>query len=170
MYKEQEILNPKSSIELGPTFLGLQAHQLLSVIDQQGTSLLAAHGIDLPSRAVSTLMYLKKSRHVTVTGLAQFLGMSHQLVRHRLKDLKARKLITEKRDSTDLRRTRISLTKTGKELVLKVESLNKEVERVYLDMFEEIGVDLFAALIKARRALTEKALVTRVLEHRHSAG
>lgn len=165
----KEMLNPNATNEFGPTFLGLQAHQLLSIIDFQGTNLLAMQGIDLPSRSVSTMMYLKKTRCATVTGLAHFLGMSHQLVRHRLKDLKARNLVTEKRDPDDLRRTLIFLTRSGKALALKVEHLNKEVEHVYLDMFEEIGVDVFEALIKAKQALTEKSLGTRVLERRRKA-
>ena len=166
----KEMQNPNATNELGPTFLGLQAHQLLSIIDFQGTDLLAVHGIDLPSRSVSTMMYLKNNKRVTVTGLAHFLGMSHQLVRHRLKDLKARNLVTEKRDPDDLRRTLVLLTKSGKALALRVERLNKEVEHVYLEMFKEIGVDLFAALIKAKQALTEKSLGARVLERRRKAG
>jgi len=166
----KEMLNPNTTNELGPTFLGLQAHQLLSIIDFQGTDLLASQGIDLPSRSVSTMMHLKKNKLVTVTGLARFLGMSHQLVRHRLKDLKARNLVTEKPDPYDLRRTLILLTKSGKTLALKVGHLNKEVEHVYLEMFEEIGVDLFKALTKAKQALTEKSLGTRVLERRRKAG
>jgi len=170
MNTPKEMLNPNATDELGPTFLGLQAHQLLSIIDFQGTDLLAAQGIDLPSRSVSTMMHLKKNKHVTVTGLAHFLGMSHQLVRHRLKDLKARNLVAEQRDPDDLRRTHILLTKSGKALALKVDHLNEEVEHVYLEMFEEIGVDLFAALIKAKQALIEKSLGTRVLERHRKAG
>ncbi len=170
MNMPKNMLNPNTINELGPTFLGLQAHQLLTIIDFQGTDLLTRQGIDLPSRSVSTMMHLKRNKHVTVTGLAHFLGMSHQLVRHRLEDLKARNLVTEKRAPDDLRRTLILLTKSGKALALQVELLNKEVEQVYLELFEEIGVDLFEALIKAKQALMEKSLGTRVLEHLRKPG
>ena len=107
---------------------------------------------------------------MTVTGLARFLGMSHQLVGHRIKDLKAKGLVTEQRDPADLRRTLVVLTKSGKGLAQQVEGLNKEVESVYLDLFEEIDIDLFEALIKAKQALTEKSLGTRVVERRHETG
>lgn len=162
-------LNPNSANELGPTFLGLQAHQLLSIIDQQGTALLTARGIDLPSRTVSTLMCLKKNKQLAVTGLASYLGLSHQLVRHRLKDLKARNLITEKSDPADLRRTVIFLTRRGKSVADEVDRLNKEVEEVYLDMFKEIGVDLYAALIKAKEALMERSLSSRIMDRQRKS-
>ncbi|MCW8925448.1 MAG: hypothetical protein OQJ84_04255 [Xanthomonadales bacterium] len=47
------------------------------------------------------------------------------------------------------------LTRSGKDLAQQIEQLNKEVEAVYLQLFEEIGVDLFAALIKAKQALVQ---------------
>jgi len=166
----REIPDPNAINRLGPTFLGLHAYQLLSIIDFQDTELLVKQGIDLPSRTVSTMMHLLKNKQMTVTGLARFLGMSHQLVGHRIKDLKAHGLVTEKRDPGDLRRTLVVLTKSGKGMAQQIEGLNKEVESVYLELFEEIGVDLFEALIKAKQALTEKSLGTRVAEHRRKAG
>ena len=162
--------DPNAANALGSAFVGLQAYQLLDIIDFQGTELFAKQGIDLPSRSASTMMHLKKSKRVTVTGLARFLGMSHQLVGHRIKDLQAHRLITEKRDPDDLRRRLIVLTKSGKALARQIERLTKEIESVYLELFEEIGVDLFDALIKAKQALTEKSLSTRVSERRRNAG
>jgi DNA-binding MarR family transcriptional regulator len=88
---------------------------------------------------------------------------------HRIKDLRARGLMTEKRDPDDLRRTLIVLTKSGKALARQIERLCKEVESVYLELFKEIGVDLFDALIKAKQGLTEKSLSTRVSERRRKA-
>ena len=166
----KEMTDPNAVDELGPTFLGLHAHQLLNIIDFQGTELLAQQDIDLPSRTVSTMMYLMKMKRVTVTGLARFLGMSHQLVGHRIKDLKTRGLVTEGRDSGDLRRTLIVLTKTGAELAQQIEQLNREVESVYLALFEEIGVDLLEALIKMKQVLAERSLGMRVAEQRQKAG
>lgn len=166
----KERLNPNAINDLGPTFLGLHAYQLLSIIDFQGTELLAKHGIDLPSRTVSTMMHLLKKKRITVTGLAHFLGMSHQLVGHRIKDLKARGLVAERRDPGDLRRTLVVLTKSGEDLARQIEQLNREVESVYLELFEEIGVDLFEALIKAKQCLIEKSLGMRIAEQRQKFG
>lgn len=154
--------DPDASSELGAAFLGLQAYQLLDIIDSQGTELLTKQGIHLPSRVASTMMHLKKRKRVTVTGLAGFLGMSHQLVNHRLKDLKAHGLIKEVRDPGDRRLTIIVLTKSGKALARQIERLCKDIENVYLELFEEIGVDLFDALIKAKLALTERSLSARL--------
>lgn len=163
---KKEIPDPDSINELGPTFLGLHVFQLLNIIDHQGTELLLKRGIDLPSRSVSTMMYLMKKKQMTVTGLAQFLGMSHQLVGHRIKDLKSHGLVTEQKDPADLRRTLIVLTKQGEDMARQIEQLNREVESVYLALFEEIGVDLFQALIMAKQALMEKSLGMRVAEQR----
>ena len=115
-------------------------------------------------------MHLMKMKRMTVTGLARFLGMSHQLVGHRIKDLKARGLVAERRDPGDRRRTLVVLTKSGEDLAQRIEKLNREVESVYIKLFEEIGVDLFETLIKAKQALAERSLGMRVARQRQTAG
>ncbi len=149
---------------LGTAFVGLQLFQLLSIIDHQGNVLLSSRGIDVPSRSGSTILILLKEGSVTVTGLARFLGMSHQLAGHRIKDLKKSGFVKEKKDPKDLRRSRIVLSKKGEAAAREIEKISREVETVYAEIFKEIDVDLYDALKKAKNALAARSLSRRMSE------
>ena len=158
----KEITDLNAIDSLGTAFVGLQLFQLLSIIEYQGNTLLASRGIDIPSRSGSTTLFLLKKGAVTVTGLARFLGMSHQLASHRIKDLKKSGLVKEKKDPKDLRRSHIVLSKKGEVVAREIEKISQEIEMVYADIFKEIGVDLYDALKKAKAALAEQSLSLRM--------
>jgi DNA-binding MarR family transcriptional regulator len=160
----KEISDLNSIDELGPAFVGLQLFQLLGIIDFQGNELFARRGITIPSRSGSTILYLHRHKSTTVTGLARYLGMSHQLVSHRIKDLKTTGLITEKQDPADRRRTVIVLSAKGKKVAGQIALISSEIEKVYAELFEEVGIDLFDSLIKVKAALAEKGLSDRVAD------
>jgi len=148
--------------ELGPTFIGLQLLQLSDIIDFQGNELFRTRGLDLPSRSTSTLLFISKKAATSVTDLAAFFGISHQLVGLRIKSLKANGLVAEKRDPADSRRTLISLTTRGQSVARRVEDLCRDLENVFRDVFEEVGVDLFDALILVKSALARRGLSDRL--------
>lgn len=158
----REIADLHAIDELGPAFLGLQLFQLLSIIDHQGRELLDESGIDVPARTGSTIIYLRRHGPASKTDLARFLGMSHQLVGYRLKDLHSLGLLRETADPDDRRRTRIALSKKGREVAGQVERVLRKTENAFRTVFEEIGVELFDVLIAAKTALDERSLLQRI--------
>ncbi|MFQ5740369.1 MAG: hypothetical protein ACE5JX_15280 [Acidobacteriota bacterium] len=81
-----------------------------------------------------------------------------------MKDLKAYGLITETGDPDDRRRTLVGLSKAGKAVARQVERVCQKTEVEFLALFDEIGVDLYGALIKAKSALAERSLWRRIAE------
>jgi DNA-binding MarR family transcriptional regulator len=156
--------------ELGPTFVGLQLLQLSDIIDFQGNELFLERGITIPSRATSTLVFVHRKGPTTVTELAKYLCMSHQLAGLRIRDLKAHGLVREYTDPADSRRSLIELTPQGKRLSRQVEKLCGEIREAFLDLFAEIENDLFDTLIQAKQALAATGLPARVAKQQRNAG
>ena len=169
MNTPRTIVDLHSIDSLGPTFIGLQLVQLSDIIDWQGDKLFSELGHAFPSRCVSTLIFLSREKPATVTEIAVFLGISHQLVGHRLKELKSEGLVQEQEDPSDSRRRLISLTRRGKTRAAKVAALCGEIEQVFGKVFSEIGINLFDALIKAKTALADRDISMRLSDARREA-
>ncbi|RDY59913.1 MarR family winged helix-turn-helix transcriptional regulator [Flagellimonas nanhaiensis] len=160
--KKTILLSNESIDGLGLSFLGLQLYQLLSIINEQGNQMIGGEELNIPSRTASTLMLLKTKGALSVTELGSLLNMSHQLIAHRIKPLKSEKYIHEISDSRDGRRTLYKLTKEGEKVVARLEKVMASAEIAYKDLFDEIGVDLFESLIKAKKALIRKPMIYRI--------
>lgn len=147
---------------LGPAFLGLQLYRLLRVIDEQGTQALSRAPTPLPSRVASTLMVLIRCGPSSLTQIGRRLGMPHQLVAQRTKLLQEAGLIRYVPDPSDGRRTFMHLTPEGNKAAQKLQETVAATEKVYADVFGEIGIDLFEGLVAFRRALEVASIGLRI--------
>lgn len=147
---------------LGPAFLGLQLYHVLKRIDVQGDSSLESSGLPVPSRLASSLMVLRNQAPLSLVDIARLLDMPHQLAAQRVKLLKTLRLIEERPDPDDGRRVLLSLNKRGREQAEAVLKLGDQVAGIYQDIFDEIGVDVFDALVRFREALDRQSLQSRL--------
>ena len=143
---------------LGPGFLGLQLYHGLKLIDEQGDEVLAASGLDLPAHLSSTLVALKRYGPMSAADLSKLLDMPHQLATQRLRHLRELEFIIESRDPDDRRRIIITLSDTGQDWADGLDQFATEMGQVYQTIFDEIGVDLHAALIAFHKALRAQTL------------
>ena len=111
--------------ELGPSFIGLQLYQLLSIINVQGNRLLEDMNIEIPSRIASSLILLKMNGPMSVTQLGTTLNMTHQLMAHRIKSLKDLKLIVQEKDPNDKRRILFNLTSKGNQVASNLQEVTR---------------------------------------------
>ncbi len=163
IFAYMKTLNKYEQVDsLGSSFLGLQLHQLLSIINSQGDVLLQQQNIDIPSRTASTIMLIKNNDSMSVTELGAALDMSHQLVGHRIKLLKSKEIITEIKDRKDKRKSVLVLTESGKMVAQYLENIIRQVEKAYEDLFEELGVNVFEIIKKAKKALSNKTILQRL--------
>ncbi len=146
---------------LGPAFLGLQLYRLLGVIDGQGNEVLKQSDFPYPSRIASTYVVLMRDGPSSLTQIGKRLGMPHQLVAQRAKLMQTEGLVEYVPDPTDGRRTFLQLTAKGKAEAKKLTATFEQVSAVYEDVFEEIGVDLFDAMLKFRSALERASIAQR---------
>ncbi len=145
-----------------PGSLGMLIHRFSSLLYQQQNELLESRNIRLSSRSISTLMLLRRKGSSSVTRIARELSISHQLAAQRLKSLKKRRLIEEGEAGEDRRKTILKLTSSGHKLANELEELWRNLERVYQDIFQEIGTDLTELLKDACRTLIRSPLSERI--------
>jgi DNA-binding MarR family transcriptional regulator len=151
--------------DFGTAVLGPQLLRLLNKIIDDSTVALAADGQNFPAHLSSTLLVLQKRGPCGKIDIAKDLAISHQLCTHRVGKLKKLGLIQEKRDPKDGRRGVISLTKQGHARTSKLVAFCGQIEAAYRELFDEVGVDLFDAVIRARKALESKSFDDRIAEH-----
>lgn len=146
---------------LGSGFLGLQFYRALDLLDREGGALLSHNGLDFPSRLSSTLMALHQNAPLSITELGKFLDMPHQLAAQRVAHLKKLGHIREYPDPGDGRRILLQLSEYGQEQVTKLHDVAQNASAAFQEIFQEIGVDLFAAIVDFRAALGRHSLVER---------
>ncbi len=126
------------------------------------TQVIAQTPSALPAQVSSLVVLLKHRGPSTTAVLAREIGVSHQLIGQRLATLEKRRLITRIPDVSDLRRMLIRLTAKGRRAADDVEAVCELGDAAYRALFEETGVDLFACVIKIRKALEERSLDSRI--------
>ena len=148
--------------DFGSAVLGPQLLRLLNKIIEDSTLALNANGQGFPSHLSSTLLVLIKHGPCGKIDIAKELGVSHQLTVYRISKLKKLGLVQEKNDLGDGRRTIISLTKKGRMQTKKLLAFTRHIENAYAELFNELGIDLCDAVIRARKALEFRSLNDRM--------
>lgn len=131
---------------LGLAFL---AHRLRRVSDLivDGTSeALRRAGFDGPPRSVSMLLLLRENGAMGVTEIGFRLRLSHPMIIKLARTLEAVGLVRDEADPADNRRRLIALTEKGIAQTGLAQGLLGDVARTFDSMFDEAGIDLFAAI------------------------
>lgn len=141
--------------------LAYYLRRLSDKISEETGPLLEERGIELAPRTVSVALSLSAHPGATTTDLADWLGLSHQLVSQRLAKLIASGLAEHEVSPADRRRRQHLLTAKGEEEVEKMKPFLADVQRIFDELFGQIQVDLLAAARKAIHALEDRTITQR---------
>lgn len=144
-----------------PAFFGLLANRLIDHIVETGASVAVEQQIGAPVRAMSTLLLLTEGP-LTVTELATRLGVSHPGAIKTTRDLISRGLLRRSVDPSDMRRRPLALTGEGEGAVRRTQEFITHAQTVYRELFDEIGVDVHAALTAMEDALSRRSFGARL--------
>jgi len=147
--------------EMAPGFLGLLLGRLVDRLVEGGGRPAMVAGIRTPVRAFSTVMLLAHGNQ-SVTELARRLGVTHAAVIKTARALDDLGFLGRGDDPGDARRKPLCLTPEGQNEAERIRAYMVKVNSVYADLFEEIGVDLFAAAAGFEAALRREDLATRM--------
>ncbi|KAK0341703.1 hypothetical protein LTR94_025308, partial [Friedmanniomyces endolithicus] len=142
-------------------FLANALEEAARLIVDQGDALLSANGLDVPSRAVSTLLFIGDCKQTTTADIAKALNHPHQLVAQRIDLLSRAGLLERPQTTTDRRRKPISLTRLGVQKVEHLRLLLTCVDRAFDALSEELGLDLATFPSKLTNALMSRPLAER---------
>ena len=149
-------------------FLGAQIIRLLDIMEVQGDDLYAQAGLSFPPRASSTILLISESDGVTTADIARELCQPHQLATQRVETLIKSGLLKRKADPADARRKNLILTKKGKEEAARLRKTLREAQRMFENLYEEIGADLSEIVLSAISALTETSINERIAAARRN--
>lgn len=144
-----------------PAFFGLRASRLTELIVEQGARYTKAEGIRTPVRGMSTLLCLRQGP-ATVTELAAELGVTHAAVIKNARMLESEGFIDRGEDPSDARQRPLSLTAAGRKAAEETAAFMELARQVYLEIFDEIGIDVHAGLVGMEAALARSPLDERL--------
>lgn len=143
-------------------FLGRDADAFSTLVAKQIEAVFAQVGIIIPVKSCSLLSSLATIEPASAADLAKALGQSHQLILQKIPALLDSDLILRGRDAKDGRRKIFSLTAEGKLQLDRLRKLSPAIATIYAELYDELGVDLRAALEEASRRLRERTLMERI--------
>ena len=140
---------------------GMRIRRAADVIGEQGREAFWRTGINLDAKLTSVVISLYEKDGQTSSELA-VTGLSRQLVEARLKQLQKDGYVVSQRSSADARKRTYSLTHSRREEIDRVVATMLDFEKVYEELWKEIGVDLADAISKLEQALHAKPLLARL--------
>ena len=143
-----------------PAFFALLAIRVTDIIEADGGLLMRRLGFSLPPRSVSALLLLADGP-LSVTEVAQQVGMTHAAVIKNVKKLLDLGLAERGEDAHDARRKPLHLTAAGVEQAEAATRFMREAANVYQGLFDEIGIDLFDGMSRLENALRRESFAAR---------
>lgn len=142
-------------------FLANKLERLISLISQQGGEILNNQGVLVPPQSLSCFLMVGETSRISAAEIASQLQQPHQLATQRIDGLLDLGLISRTSDPEDRRRKILLLTKKGEIQYKSLCDALGQIEKVFSDLFEEIGVDLLGTADAALQALHDRPLFQR---------
>jgi len=155
------VQSPDYIDKLGQAVLPHHLRRLVDRMMSESALIAANNGQGTPIRASSMMRLLSERGPLGVVEISERLGLSHPLIIQFEKALVQLGLLRSKKNPKDQRNRLLILTKLGEAEAHKILETHARMSAVYDDLGREIGVDLYAAIIKANQALDNKNLVDR---------
>lgn len=140
----------------------LRTKQLVDRIYDQMADALVEGGLNIISKTMGIVQLLYSEGAKSQADIAERLKYSHQLTAQRLAWLYDNKFVVSERDPNDARRRLVQLTSNGISEGKKLQAFLPLLIEAYDALFDEIEIDLDAAVQKADRALRAKPLKARM--------
>jgi DNA-binding MarR family transcriptional regulator len=147
--------------------LPLFAHRLRRLSEslvEAGRQWLPNAGVTAPPKAGSTLLLLAQAGPLSVTEIATRLRLTHPLIIKLTREMAELGLVRIDQDSRDGRRRPVSLTAAGRAQAARLVEVNRRLASIYQEIFEQAGVDGFAAVVAIERVLADRDFLQRLAE------
>lgn len=152
--------------DVGKLAMGSRVRYLADLISQDAAEIYKSYETNLQPKWFPVFYLLAKDGESNVTAIAESIGHSHASVSKILTEMSNARLLSEKEDPTDRRRTVVSLSKRGKEIAEKLETQSLDVSAAIEEITQQASHDLWAALAEWEYLLGKKSLLERVTAQR----
>ncbi|WP_206683147.1 MarR family winged helix-turn-helix transcriptional regulator [Neptunicella marina] len=154
--------------ELKELALGTRLKRLSEQMQADAAQVYAHFGMPIQPKWFSLLALLQRKKRVTVVHAAESLGLTQPAISQFSRDLQKQGLIDAQACDEDSRRRWLILTEEGKQAVENMQPAWDAVEAAARELSQAFENDLYLAIQKCEKALRQKSLFARTLEHHHA--
>jgi len=150
--------------KVGTAAIGSRLRLLTEKITEDASHIYKLYDIELQPKWFPVFYVLSNGEEKTVTEIAKEIGHSHPSVSKILSEMTKEKLIAEKKDKTDGRKTIVKLSKKGLDITLKIKNQYVDIENAIAQISAQTKNDLWKAIEEWEFILEQKSLLRRVKE------
>jgi len=122
--------------------------------------------IEFQPRWFPVMYLLNNIKYLSITDLADKLGMTHPAIIQISDQMMAQNLLLSQKDKNDERRRLLSLSAKGRKTAQKLDELWKNISVCTQELIDESGVDMLTAISVLESELNKKNMYERVNEKR----
>ncbi len=148
--------------DIGKVALGTRVRFLADLITADAAKIYSLYGVDLVPKWFPVFYVLSKSEGETITSIAEAIGHSHASVSKIVSEMIKARVVVEKKEKGDQRRTVVALSRKGKQILSKIEPQYLDVNKALDEISAEASHDLWAALEEWEGLLKTRSLLERV--------
>ncbi len=148
----------------GRLALGTRIKLLAEKMLQDGSEIYKSLNIDFEPRFFAVFYLLKDHSPLSVTEIANHIGISQPAVTQILNSMIKKNLVKMIKDKTDTRKKIISISKKGEAMLPQLLPLWKDFELGVGEIFEKSNINILEVLDNIENALDEKSVFERVTE------
>ena len=148
--------------QLGPMAFASRLKRLSDRLKADVTKLYHEQGVDFNASWFLVGYVLAREGSLTVTQVAEALGISRPAVSQISSAMVRHKLISIRKDGRDGRRRHLSLTKRGKKTIADLDPIWRAVRDCTAELLSESGVDVLEGLNRLEAKLDEHDMFERV--------
>lgn len=131
---------------------------------QDGAEIYKSLNIDFEPRFFAVFYLLKDNPSLSVTEIANHIGISQPAVTQILNSMIKKNLVKISKDKVDTRKKIITISKKGEGMLPELTPLWKDFEAGVGEMFETLNINILDILDRTEKALEEKNIYERVIE------
>lgn len=145
-------------------FLGKALTELLNCLHAQAEVVYRDNGVIIPAVGSSTLLTLYRLGPLSLADIAAIVKHPHQTIAQHLARFAKLGLTRKTLDPNDRRRSEISLTDAGRDQSIRLETALGQIAEAYDEFYAELGCDVSALAVRARKLLADRPLQSRIIK------
>jgi DNA-binding MarR family transcriptional regulator/GNAT superfamily N-acetyltransferase len=157
-------MKPNVIRKAGRLALGTRIKLLAEKMLQEGSEIYKSLNIDFEPRFFAVFYLLKDYPALSVTEIANHIGISQPAVTQILNSMIKKNLVKMIKDKVDTRKKIITISKKGESMLPQLLPLWKDFEGGVGEIFEQSDINILDVLDKLENALDEKSIFERVTE------
>jgi DNA-binding MarR family transcriptional regulator len=149
--------------QLGDLVIDHRLRRVMESLLRTAEEIYESRGLPFRARWTSTYLLLEQSGPLSVTEIADQIGLTHPGVIAITDEMAAADMVVSVADDVDRRRRRIELSQRGRELKPDLTALWAELARAQRKRFRDAGCDIVEVLNQVEDSLIAKSLAAEVI-------